>query len=266
MRLALGVEYQGGRYMGWQRQHHGPSVQAELELALSKVADHPVNVVCAGRTDAGVHASGQVVHFDSHAERNRRNWLLGTNAGLPNDISVRWVRRVGDDFHARFSATSRRYVYLLLNRIAPSALAAGRAFLVHRPLDEHAMQAAGQALRGEHDFSAFRAAGCQAKTPRRTVTRLDVSRDGDWLWVDISANAFLQHMVRNITGLLVTIGRGDLAVADAARVLGSRDRGRAPFAAPAHGLYLVSVAYPARFELPLAAAAGTLPLARTVFG
>ena len=250
MRIALGLEYDGTAYNGWQRQRHGTGIQERLEAALSRVADEDVEAVCAGRTDAGVHAAGQVVHFDTRSERRDRSWLLGTNTNLPEDISVTWVRHVGDAFHARYSATARRYRYLILNRLERSALYRHRAWWIHEPLDAAAMQEAGRMLLGEHDFSAFRAAGCQASTPVREVRSLDVRRSGDWIEIDVVANAFLQHMVRNITGTLVAIGRGDRPPDWAAAVLEGRDRTAGGMAAPPHGLTFVSVSYPAEFGLP----------------
>ncbi|MEM7278333.1 MAG: tRNA pseudouridine(38-40) synthase TruA [Pseudomonadota bacterium] len=254
MRIAMGIEYEGTQYMGWQRQRHGPSVQGSLETALSSVANEPIEVTCAGRTDTGVHGLGQVVHFDTAAKRSDRGWLLGVNSALPDDVSVSWVKPVSDEFHARFSAVSRSYRYVILNRPVRSALAFHRAFVVHDKLDTDPMNSAVAHLLGEHDFSSFRAAGCQAAHANRCVLALEVSRQDDWVFIDIKANAFLQHMVRNITGLLVSIGRGDLAVDAAASILATKDRTQAPFAAPSKGLYFVGVEYPASFDLPMPAA------------
>ncbi|MDX1500095.1 MAG: tRNA pseudouridine(38-40) synthase TruA [Woeseiaceae bacterium] len=246
----MGIEYDGTAYSGWQRQQSGLGVQAVVEAALSAVADHPVEVTCAGRTDAGVHATGQVGHFDTTSERAGRGWLLGANSNLPDDVSVRWVRPVADDFHARFSARSRSYRYLVLNRLVRSALHRRRAWWVHQPLAAEAMHEAAQALAGEHDFSAFRAAGCQAGTPVREIHSIAVTRRGDWITLDVTANAFLQHMVRNIAGTLVAIGAGEQPVGWAADVLAGRDRTRGGVAAPPHGLTLVAVDYPPPFDLP----------------
>lgn len=251
MRVALGLEYDGTAYNGWQRQRTGEGVQARVEEALSTVADHPIEVTCAGRTDAGVHASGQVIHFESASERSNRSWVLGANTNLPDDVSVTWAQEVADEFHARFSATSRSYRYLILNRLERSALHRRRAWWVHQPLDDGAMHAAAQALTGEHDYSAFRAAGCQASTAVREIIRIRVARSGDWVALDVTANAFLMHMVRNITGTLVAIGRGDEPQRWIAEVLESRDRTCGGAAAPAHGLTLVRVTYPAEFGLPM---------------
>ena len=249
-RIAIGIEYDGTAYNGWQRQRTGLGVQERLEQALSEVADEPVEVTCAGRTDAGVHASGQVAHFDTGAARSERGWLLGANTNLPDDICVTWVKPVDPDFHARYSATARRYEYRILNRLVRSALYRRRAWWVHRDLDVERMREAAQALLGEHDFSAFRAAGCQASHAVREVTDISVARDGDWVSLDITANAFLQHMVRNIAGTLVAIGSGDEEIDWAARVLAGRDRRAAGVAAPPHGLTLVQVFYPDAFGIP----------------
>ncbi len=256
MRIAIGIEYDGTAYNGWQRQRTGLGVQERLEQALAEVADEPVEVTCAGRTDAGVHASGQVAHYDTEAERSERGWLLGANTNLPDDICVTWVKPVADEFHARFSATARRYRYRILNRLVRSALHTHRAWWVHQDLDHRRMHEAAQALLGEHDFSAFRAAGCQASNAVREVTDIRVVRAGDWVLLDITANAFLQHMVRNIAGTLVAVGTGEQAVGWPERVLGGRDRTRAGMAAPPHGLTLVQVYYPDAFAIPAPFALG----------
>jgi tRNA pseudouridine38-40 synthase len=252
MRVALGIEYDGTSYNGWQRQKNGIGVQQRLEEALGFVADETVEVICAGRTDTGVHASGQVVHFDTSADRSERGWLLGANTNLPPDINVGWVRFVGDDFHARFSATGRRYRYVILNRLQRSALQRHRAWWVHQPLDERVMHEAAQTLLGEHDFSAFRAAGCQAKSAIRELTLIDVTRCGDRVTVEVAANAFLMHMVRNITGTLVAIGQGEQPLSWARDVLDGRDRALGGVTAPPHGLTLVAVDYPEAFGIPAA--------------
>jgi len=252
MRLALGIEYDGSGYVGWQRQKSGTGVQQRVEEAIGRVADESVEAVCAGRTDAGVHAAGQVVHFDTAAERSLRGWLLGVNSNLPDDINATWAHAVDDAFHARYSAESRTYCYLVLNRLVRSSLYRRRAWWVHEPLDAAAMQEGGNCLLGEHDFSAFRAAGCQASTAIRDLTRLSVERRGHWLTITVTANAFLQHMVRNIAGTLVSIGRGDRPPGWARDVLQSRDRTAAGMAAPARGLTLIGVQYPDRYGLPVA--------------
>ncbi len=250
MRIAIGIEYDGTAYNGWQRQKSGRGIQQEFERAIGTVADRTIEVVCAGRTDTGVHATGQVGHFDTDVERSERGWLLGANSNLPDDVCVRWVRPVPDDFHARFSALSRSYRYVILNRLVRSALNRHRAWWVHQPLDADAMHEAAQALVGEHDFSAFRAAGCQASRPDREITSIAVTREGDRIHLDVTANAFLMHMVRNITGTLVATGTGEEAVDHAAAVLDSRDRTQAGVAAPPHGLTLVRVDYPKELGLP----------------
>ncbi len=250
MRIALGLEYDGTAYNGWQRQRTGAGVQACVEDALARVANEDIEVICAGRTDTGVHASGQVIHFDTNAVRDSRGWLLGANSNLPDDVSVVWARPVDDSFHARFSATSRSYRYCILNRLERPALQPHRVWWVYDPLDAGLMHAAAQALMGTHDFSAYRAAGCQASTPNREITSISVTRNDDWITLEISANAFLQHMVRNITGTLVAIGRGDESVDWAEAVLASRDRKQGGAAAPPHGLTLIRVDYPAEFDLP----------------
>lgn len=255
----MGIEYDGTAYNGWQRQRTGQGVQAFVEKALSVVAASPVEVTCAGRTDTGVHATAQVVHFDTEAERSDRGWLLGANSNLPDDINVCWVRPVSDDFHARYSASARHYRYLILNRLVRSSLLRQRAWWVYDSLDANRMQTAAEYLLGEHDFSAFRAAGCQARTPHREVTSLTVERQGDWISITISANAFLQHMVRNVTGVLVAIGRGEQPPEWAGEVLESCDRTEAAVAAPAQGLTLIGVTYPSGFGLPQWSTPALLP-------
>ena len=250
MRVALGIEYDGTAYNGWQRQKTGTGVQALVEAAISKVADDAIEVVCAGRTDTGVHATGQVVHFDTRAIRSDRSWSLGVNSHLAEDINITWARIVDDAFHARFSATARSYRYLILNRPLRSALYSRRAWWVYEPLGEKAMQEGADALLGKHDFSAFRAAGCGAATPVREISKLQLQRYEDWIVLSITANAFLQHMVRNITGVLVAIGKGEQSPAWAKQVLEGEDRTRGGVAAPPHGLTLVNVEYPAHFEIP----------------
>ncbi len=249
-RIAFGLEYQGDAYAGWQSQLTRPSVQGCVEAALARVADAPVSVVCAGRTDAGVHARGQVAHFDTAAARSMRAWVLGANAALPRDISISWAQPVPAHFHARYCAEARTYRYFILNRRARCGLFARRATWVHRPLDEAAMAQAAALLEGEHDFSAFRAAQCQAKSPVRRLERLTVLRHEAWLTIEATANAFLHHMVRNIAGLLIVIGKGEAPPAWAAEVLAGRDRRLSAPTAPAEGLYLWSVRYPEAFGLP----------------
>ncbi|HEC17199.1 MAG TPA: tRNA pseudouridine(38-40) synthase TruA [Sedimenticola sp.] len=250
LRIALGVEYDGAHFHGWQIQPGVRTVQEELEKALSRVADRPVRVQCAGRTDTGVHGVGQVAHFDTEARRSPRSWVLGANANLPFDINLTWAQPVDGSFHARFSATSRDYRYIILNRMTRSSLWRNHAVWTHRPLDEDRMRQAAQLLVGTHDFSSYRALGCQAKSPVRTITRLDVSRQGDRVIIDVSANAFLHHMVRNIAGVLMAIGRGDEPVTWSREVLERRDRTQGGVTAPPEGLYLMRVGYPDQFRIP----------------
>lgn len=250
MRIALGIEYDGSRFSGWQRQAHATGVQQVLEEALSKVADHPVDLVCAGRTDAGVHATAQVAHFDTSAERSTRAWILGATCNLPSAVCVNWAQAVPGDFHARFSATGRRYRYIILNRPVRPALLHERVCWEHWPLDVERMATAARCLIGEHDFTSFRAQGCQARHPRREVYSVEIQRHGDFIYLDIAANAFLHHMVRNIAGTLLAVGRGDQPVEWVEQVLTARDRTRGGITAPAGGLYFVQVRYPAQFALP----------------
>ncbi len=249
MRIACAVEYDGSGFFGWQRQNHARSVQGDVEAALSKVADHEVRVVCAGRTDSGVHASWQIIHFDSQVERSERSWVLGTNANLPNDVGLLWAREVDDDFHARFSAQARRYRYVILNREVASALLHGRTTWVHQALDVSRMQEGTRYLLGEHDFSSFRALACQAKSPLRTIYRLDIKRSGTFLYLDVEANAFLHHMVRNIAGVLLAVGRGVQNSQWVEDILDKRDRTQGGVTAPASGLYLVGVSYPEKYGI-----------------
>lgn len=250
MRIALGIEYDGTQFSGWQRQPHRPSVQAALERALSRIADHPVSVTCAGRTDAGVHATHQVIHFDTAAPRPPRAWVRGVNSNLPNDIRVIWIRTVAQDFHARFAATARSYRYVILSRSVPPALHRQRVAWVWQPLELAPMRAAAQYLVGEHDFTSYRAVACQARHPVRTVQHLEITRGGDYFYVDVVANAFLHHMVRNIAGVLLSIGTGARPPRWSWEVLQARDRTVGGVTAPAGGLYLVAVRYPDRFAVP----------------
>ena len=254
-RIAIGIEYDGSAYSGWQSQPHARSIQAVIEAALARVADAPVALVCAGRTDAGVHAREQVAHFDTSAVRTARAWLLGANTYLGAEVSLRWAQAVPDHFHARYSALSRTYRYLILNRSARSALAAGRALLVHQWLDVAAMQAGAAQLLGEHDFSAFRSAQCQSRSPMRVLQRLTVERSGEWVMIEASANAFLHHMARNLVGALLAIGLLRAAPESAGAQLRARVRDPRTVTAAAAGLYLWRVQYPPPFALPAAAEA-----------
>jgi len=254
-RLAIGLQYDGTAFAGWQRQETPAgqpvrTVQEVLEQALAYIADAQVDLTCAGRTDAGVHARAQVAHFDTIAQRSLRSWVLGANTELPRDVSVSWAQPVPDTFHARYSAQARTYRYYILNSTARSALAARRATWLHRPLDHERMREAAQCLWGEHDFSAFRAAECQSKSPVRRIERLMVERQDEWVLIEVTANAFLHHMVRNIAGLLIDIGKGKHPPAWAQEVLASRDRRMNAATAPADGLYFWSVRYDPAFGLP----------------
>jgi tRNA pseudouridine38-40 synthase len=253
-RWAAGVEYLGTRYSGWQWQGHAPSVQQEVERVLSAVADHPLKVTAAGRTDAGVHALNQVIHFDSEAARAPHAWLFGGNSQLPRDISLRWVQAVDPEFHARYKATARSYRYVMWTSRARSALLEGRVTWLIEPLDAERMHRAAQALVGEHDFSAFRDADCQSRTPMRKLHAIAVRSQGAFTVVDVSANAFLHHMVRNSAGVLIAIGRGKQPEAWARAVLESRTRAKGGITAEAAGLCFIGPEYPARVGLPPAPA------------
>lgn len=250
MRIALGVEYSGENFNGWQRQPQGYSVQACVEDALAKVANHPVNVFCAGRTDSGVHALAQVIHTDVNIFRPAQAWVLGTNAYLPKAVKILWSQVVDASFHARFSAQTRHYRYLIFNRPIRSAIFANRMTWTHKPLDIKNMQAGANYLIGTHDFSAYRAVSCQAKNPVRTIIRLTISRWQEIVFIDISANAFLHHMVRNIAGVLMAIGCNEHPPVWAKTVLEAKDRTAGGVTAPANGLYFCDVDYPPQYALP----------------
>lgn len=245
----LGIEYNGSAFAGWQWQKAQRTVQLVLEQALSKVANHPVTVICAGRTDTGVHALEQVVHFDSAAERSCEAWVRGGNANLPEDVRIMWAKPAVDDFHARYSAIARFYRYIILNRPIRSALSPHQVTWCHAPLDVDRMQQAGNILCGEHDFSSFRAQGCQSKSPFRKLYFLNVRREADQIIIDISANAFLHHMVRNIVGVLMEIGMGKQSVDWPRELLILKDRKLAAVTASPCGLYLGAVYYPERYAL-----------------
>jgi tRNA pseudouridine38-40 synthase len=247
----LGVSYSGETFHGWQFQKSSiPTVQAALESALSKVADRPVRVTCAGRTDAGVHATQQVVHFQSEVERPLKAWVMGCNAHLPDSVSVTWSREISKEFDARHSARARRYFYLIYNQRIRSALLPTLYTREHRPLDSDLMHQAAQFLPGENDFSSFRAANCQSRTPMRNVHHVNVTRMGDMILIDIQANAFLHHMVRNIAGALMDVGALEKPVDWIGELLGLRDRSKASATADPNGLYLVDVLYPDYAEIP----------------
>ena len=250
--MAIGISYQGSRYHGWQTQEQEElaTIQSLLEKAIAKVADHPITLICAGRTDKGVHALGQVAHFDTTANRTDRAWSLGCNSHLPADIRIDWVLPVVDEFHARFSALARCYRYIIYNSPLNSALWNKHTSYCYYPLNETAMQIAANYLVGEHDFSSFRARSCQSKTAIRNIHFLKVSRQQQGVIIDIKANAFLHHMVRNIAGLLMLIGRGKHKPIWAKEVLMTKDRKKAAVTAHPNGLYLAKVFYPDHFIIP----------------
>jgi len=260
IRIAMGIEYDGSAFHGWQIQDNQRTVQGQLEQAIGGVADHPVRVHCAGRTDAGVHAIEQVIHFDTGAERSERSWVLGTNVNLPPDVNVLWARPVDAEFHARFCATARHYLYRILSRPTRSSLLRDRVVWVHRTLDSDAMHRAGLDLVGEHDFSSFRAFGCQARSPVRRVHYVRIEQHGEVLDLRIGADGFLHHMVRNIAGVLMAIGYGDRPVSWVRELLRVRDRRRGGVTAPPQGLYFLRTDYPERFGLPQAGQTGDLIL------
>jgi len=244
------IEYNGTAYCGWQRLSHAPSVQEEVEKSLSLVANHDINLTCAGRTDSGVHGLGQIVHFESDADRNEKSWRMGCNTNLPDDIALRWIKPIENNFHARFSALSRRYRYIILNRQTRPALLNKKVCWYRNSLDEKLMNDAVKYLLGENDFSSFRASGCQAKHAMRELQNISVTREGEYVYIDIVANAFLHHMVRNIVGSLFDIGTGLKSPSWFGELLLIKDRTQAGITAPACGLYFVSVKYPAEFQLP----------------
>jgi tRNA pseudouridine38-40 synthase len=246
-RIVLGIEYDGSAYAGWQWQEGRATVQGRLEAALSKIANQPITVLCAGRTDAGVHALEQVVHFDCQVEREMHAWLMGGNSQLPDDIRITWAQPAQGDFHARYSAIARAYRYVILNRPMKSALLRTQATWCYQSLDERAMHQAAQALLGEHDFSSFRAQSCQSVSPNRLMHFIDVYRDEQRVIIDLCANAFLHHMVRNIAGVLMEIGMGRRPVEWTNELLVIQDRSQAAMTAPPHGLHLAAVYYPAHY-------------------
>jgi tRNA pseudouridine38-40 synthase len=250
MRIALGLSYNGSGYEGWQSQLSGNTVQDQLEKALGKFAALPLRTLCAGRTDAGVHGLMQVVHFDTELQRELPSWVRGTNAFLPRDIAVQWAHEVPDEFHCRGSAISRRYAYVLLESPVRPSVEAGRVGWVYRPMNEAAIRAAIAHLIGEHDFSSFRAAQCQAKSPVKTISRIDVSQRGAYWRFEFEANAFLHHMIRNIMGCLVAVGQGLQAPGWLAEVVAARNRDAAAPTFSPDGLYFLGPRYEARYGLP----------------
>ena len=255
MRLALGISYNGQRYQGWQSQLSGQTVQDRLETALAQFAAQPVATVCAGRTDAGVHGLMQVVHFDTSLQREEFSWVRGTNRFLPPDIAVQWMRPVPQEFHSRASAIARRYAYVLLESPVRPSVEAGRVGWAFRPLDADAMTQAAALLLGEHDFTSFRASACQARTPVKTLTRLEIARHGAYWRFDFEANAFLHHMIRNIMGCLLVIGQGQQLPSWIGQVLEARDRDVAAPTFSPDGLYFLGPVYDARWNLPSRSAA-----------
>ena len=249
MRIALVVEYDGSQYHGWQSQTGLHTVQESVETAISKIADEEIKVVCAGRTDTGVHATHQVIHFDTNKERSLRAWIYGVNSFLPKDICIRWGKEMPDTFHARYSGVSRRYRYVIHNTPIRSALLRANVTWQYRQLDHRLMHEAGQILVGEHDFTSFRSVECQSKTPMRLVMDMSVTRKLDYVMIDVRANAFLHHMVRNIAGVLMSVGASRHPVAWVQEVLAAKDRKLGAETAPPYGLYLVSVAYPQEFGM-----------------
>lgn len=250
MKIALGIEYAGCNYYGWQKQDISPTIQEVLETALSEIADEHIRVVCAGRTDTGVHALQQVVHFETSSQRELRAWVLGTNTKLPKDIAVTWVLNIDNDFHARFSAENRTYQYIILNRRARPAIFNGLVTWECRELDFERMKQASQCLIGEHDFTSYRAVACQANTAVRTIHKLEINKLDDWFVITLCANAFLHHMVRNIAGVLMAIAMGKEEVSWAAEVLAAKDRTAGGITARPDGLYLANIKYPEKYTIP----------------
>lgn len=251
IRVAAAVEYSGISFCGWQRQSHSPSVQQAVEEALSFVANEPITIACAGRTDSGVHATNQIIHFDTSALRQPHNWIRGANTRMPRGVRLHWVSVVDAGFHARFSALSRTYRYVIFNEPVPTAIFRGLMTCCKMPLDAQAMNIAAQDLLGENDFSSYRAAGCQSRSPWRNVRHIRVHRQGTLVIIEITANAFVHHMVRNIAGALIAVGSGHRPVAWPGELLRLRDRTRGEVTAPADGLFLVSVEYPAKYLIPV---------------
>lgn len=242
-RIAFGISYDGSAYFGWQDQENLPSIQGALTQAVSQVANHPVSIICAGRTDKGVHALEQIVHFDTTANRSLRSWVLGTNTHLPPDIRVQWARNVDSNFHARYSALARRYRYVIYNHAVASPLLFNKVTWCHQNVDEKRMSAAAHYLVGEHDFSSYRAVECQAHSPIRTIYELTVTREGRFVFIDVEANGFLHHMVRNIAGVFLEIAEAKREAIWAQEVLHARDRTLGGITAPAQGLYFVRARY-----------------------
>ncbi|MFN3234070.1 MAG: tRNA pseudouridine(38-40) synthase TruA [Gammaproteobacteria bacterium] len=249
MKLACQIAYDGANYSGWQTQPHASSVQEELTRAIAKVANHPIDLTCAGRTDAGVHATHQIIHFESEADRTLDQWRMGVNSNLPEDICLQWVKTMPEDFHARFSATERHYCYLIINQKVKPCFLRKNITWHASVLNLEAMHEAGQSLIGEHDFTSFRASACQSKSKHRCVSELSVRQQGAFIAIEIKANAFLHHMVRNIVGSLLEIGEGRQPISSMGDLLLVKDRTKAAPTAPPDGLYLIGVKYPDNFGL-----------------
>ena len=251
MRIAMAVEYDGANFFGWQMQKQSDNtVQFAVEKAISTVANQPLTVICAGRTDSGVHGNGQIIHFDTDVQRTPRQWVYGSNVNLPKSVCILWAQEVREDFHARFSAQNRRYQYVIINRPVRPTHLQGRTTWEYRPLDVGRMSEAAQYLLGEHDFTSYRAQACQAKSPVRTIHDLTITRRGQFVIIDIEANAFLHHMVRNIAGVMMDIGAGKREPIWAKEILDHQDRKLGGVTAAPFGLYLNKVGYPAEFDLP----------------
>lgn len=251
MRFALGIDYEGTHYRGWQTQQEGiPSIQSTIEGVLSRIADHSVIIHAAGRTDAGVHASGMIAHFDTQAIRGHKSWLLGSNTWLPKDIALRWIHPVSNDFHARFKAVARRYRYIIFNSGQRSSQLAGKVTWHYHPLNFERMQIAASYLVGQHNFNSFRAVGCQSRNPNRHVHFLNLTKRGSLIILDIQADGFLHHMVRNIAGVLMAIGEGKAEPEWVQELLQVQDRTQGGVTASGSGLYFVDALYPPEFELP----------------
>ncbi len=250
MKIVLSIAYDGFGYHGWQTQKNIVTVQETVEKALSRIADQPLTIHCAGRTDSGVHAENQIIHFETTAERPLDAWVLGGNSYLPDTISINWSHQTNDEFHARYSATARSYRYIIYNDRRRSALNFRQATHVYEPLDAHKMHSAAQHLIGEHDFSSFRAAGCQSNTPWRCIHNINVVRERNRVIIRVTANAFLHHMVRNIAGVLISIGSGKQSTEWTQELLAIKDRSKAAATALPNGLSLTEVSYPSTFNLP----------------
>ena len=251
MRFAIGIDYDGTNYRGWQAQQEGvASVQLTLQTALSQIANHPVYVHAAGRTDAGVHASGMIAHFDTDAIRDHRSWLLGVNTLMPDDVALRWIHPISDDFHARFSAVARRYRYVIFNSAQRSSVLAGKVTWHYHALNVERMKLAASYLVGLHDFTSFRAVGCQARNPVRNVQFLNITQSGSLIVLDIQADGFLHHMVRNIAGVLMAIGQGKAEPEWVLDILAAKDRTQGGITASGSGLYFADAIYPPEFALP----------------